>query len=300
MGIGSVLYKLREKYQHGLVTAHYRDSVRPKITNAKPLVGTSTSTCEIHVLTSARDWVNLLWTLQSFYFHSERKYALCIHDDGTLEPEQFATFSRLFPEARVIDRPTADAFLFDYLKDYPRCLEFRKTNHLAPKVFDFIAYLEGDRMLLLDSDILFFKPPQVMLDRIENPDYKLNSLNADVSSAYTVDPAIVKDKMGVEVKERVNSGLGLVHKDSLRLDWIEEFLALPDIIGHFWRIEQTLYALCSSRYGYEPLPIDYDVHLEPGLRDIPSRHYVGAIRHLMYQEGMQHLVKQGFLRAVTA
>ncbi|MEM6448500.1 MAG: hypothetical protein AAF704_18330, partial [Cyanobacteria bacterium P01_D01_bin.123] len=102
MGIGSVLYKLREKYQHGLVTAHYRDSVRPKITNAKPLVGTSTSTCEIHVLTSARDWVNLLWTLQSFYFHYESKYALCINDDGTQEQEQFATFSRLFTESRVI------------------------------------------------------------------------------------------------------------------------------------------------------------------------------------------------------
>ncbi len=95
--------------------------------------------------------------------------------------------------------------------------------------------------------------------------------------------------------DRFNSGLGLIQRDSLRLDWIEEFLGVPGILGHFWRIEQTLFALCSSRFGVELLPPEYDVYLARGLGNRPSRHYVGAIRHLMYREGMPRLVRQGLL-----
>jgi hypothetical protein len=94
----------------------------------------------------------------------------------------------------------------------------------------------------------------------------------------------------------VNSGLGLVHRDSVRWDWTEEFLALPGILaGHFWRIEQTLYALCSSRYGVELLPDEYTLRLEPGIGARCFIHYNGTIRHLMYGEGMARLVKDGFL-----
>ena len=86
----------------------------------------------------------------------------------------------------------------------------------------------------------------------------------------------------------------------MKLDCIEEFHALPDIVGHFWRIEQTLFALCSSRFGVELLPSEYDVHLEGGINGSPSRHYVGAIRHKMYGEGIKQLVKQGFLEALES
>jgi len=82
----------------------------------------------------------------------------------------------------------------------------------------------------------------------------------------------------------------------MRLDWIEEFLGLPGIQdGHFWRIEQTIYALCSSRHGVELLPDEYTVYLEQGIGTRPLRHYVGAIRHLMYREGIARLAKDGLL-----
>jgi hypothetical protein len=238
--------------------------------------------------------------LKTFYHYSNRSYALCIHDDGTLSDSDRATLRHHFPNARLIDRPSADAQVLAELAAYPRCLEFRKTNHLSPKVFDFASYLESDRMLLLDSDILFFQAPTILLQRIEDPTYLLNTVNGDVNSAYTVDPQVVAEKCHVEVIDRFNSGLGLIHKASLKLDWIEEFLALPDILGHFWRIEQTLYALFSSRYGVELLPDEYTVKLEKNLQGLPSRHYVGAIRPLMYGEGIRQLVRQGFLQALKA
>ncbi|HIK06685.1 MAG TPA: hypothetical protein IGS40_18545 [Trichormus sp. M33_DOE_039] len=296
MSIGSLVLNFQQKYKHGLHTAYYRDIVRKQILDSKPITTTYDNTCEIHVLTSANDWLNLVWALKSFYYCSQRDYALCIHDDGTLTEEQLKTLEYHFPNARIISRKEADAKVLALLEAYPRCLDFRKTNHLSPKVFDFAAYLQSDRMLLLDSDILFFAAPTELLNRIENPDYQLNTLNSDVASAYTVEPEEVKTHLGFELAERVNSGLGLIHKQSLSFDWIEEFLALPNIIGHFWRIEQTIYALCSSRFGVELLPPAYDVHLEGSINGSPCRHYVGKIRHLMYSEGIRHLVQNKFLK----
>jgi hypothetical protein len=258
------------------------------------------ATCEIHVLTSKQDWLNLIWTLKSFYWASGRKYALCIHDDGSLGAEQQDALKRHFPQARIIDRADADRRMEAVLDDYPRCRRFRFSNHLAPKIFDFAAYLETERMLLLDSDLLFFAPPTELLLRIEDHAYGKNTVNADVASAYTTDAATVRAHTGVELIDRFNSGLGLIHRDSLRLDWIEEFLGVPGILGHFWRIEQTLFALCSSRFGVELLPPEYDVYLAHGLGNRPSRHYVGAIRHLMYREGMPRLVRQGLLKRSTS
>jgi hypothetical protein len=151
-------------------------------------------------------------------------------------------------------------------------------------------------MALFDSDLLFFEQPTAYVQRLEDGNYRLNAFNADCDSAYTVDTEAVRSLLGHELLARVNTGLGVVHRDSIKWEWIEEFLALPGLAdGHFWRIEQTLYALCSSRYGAELLPQEYTVSLQAGVPPRILRHYVGAIRHLMYGEGIAHLVRTGFL-----
>ncbi|MCA8987244.1 MAG: hypothetical protein KDA78_06370 [Planctomycetaceae bacterium] len=298
--IGRLRYQIQTRLQHGLRAAWYRDVVRSRILKTHPIEADQTDCCEIHVLTSANDWVNLLWALKSFYVNSGRRYGLCIHDDGSLNDEIRDQLRHHFPLARIISRTDSDRVVQEELKEYPRCLEFRKTNHLAPKVFDFRHELQTERMLLLDSDVLFYAEPKELLRRIEDPAYTLNSVNADVGTAYTVSPDVVQRECGFELILRFNSGLGVIHRDSLNLDWIEEFLGLPDVIGHFWRIEQTLYALCSSRFGVELLPEEYSVFLEGPLNDRPSRHYVGAIRHLMYAEGIAKLLREGFLQNLQA
>jgi hypothetical protein len=251
--------------------------------------------CEIHVLTSAADWLNLIWALKSFYYYSGRRYALCIHDDGTLTSELMAILEVHFPGARIIQRAEADAEIEKVLLRYPRCLRFRRTNHLAPKLFDFTHYLAASRMLLLDSDVLFFRAPIELLRRCEDSGYQFNSVNADVATAYTVSSEDVRLRCGVILVPRFNSGLGVIQQKSLRLDWMEEFLAIPGIEGHFWRIEQTLYALCSSRYGVELLPEEYSVRLTGSVNGHQCRHYVGAIRHKMYREGIRRLIRSSFL-----
>lgn len=291
--LGYIWLQYRRIFGHGLKVAWYRDVVRPRILSTPPIVDTADTRCEIHVLTSAQDWLNLVWALKSFYYASGRRYALCIHEDGSLGEDRIAVLRKHFPTARIVSRTEADKRLADVLRTFPRSLKFRNSNFLALKVFDFAAYLEADCMALFDSDLLFFSVPHAYLQRIEDPAYQGNFFNSDVAKGYTVEPETVRPLIGHDLKALVNSGFGIVRRDSIRWDWIEEFLALPGILdGHFWRIEQTLFALCSSRYGVELLPAEYNVRLEAGLGGRPMRHYVGAIRHLLYSEGIAHLVKE--------
>ena len=114
---------------------------------------------------------------------------------------------------------------------------------------------------------------------------------------YTVDPDQIQNRVEFPIVNRINSGLGLLHKQGLDCLTYERFLTIPGVIGHHHRIEQTLIALACCRIGFEFLPQAYDVRVDNGNPVIPCKHYTGPIRHLMYKEGIRHLVNQRFLQA---
>jgi hypothetical protein len=272
----------------------FRDFIRPRILKSAPVVDTNDVALEIHVLTSQKDWLNLLWTLKSFYHFSPRRLALCIHADPALSDGAVASLQCHFPKARVISQAVARGEVLDSLAAFPRCRQLRETNILSIKVFDFLHYLQAERMALFDSDLLFFAEPTAWLDYANDPDRRVNVFNRDVATAYAVDEQVITEA-GFAIHPEVNSGFGIVHKESMPLEWIEDFLSIPGMLeGHFWRIEQTLYALCASRFGVELLPDDYRVFLDGELGHRPFRHYVGAIRNMMYVEGMRK-IKQALL-----
>lgn len=297
--IGSLLLKLKQKYKYGLRAAWYRDQVRPKILQTQPVTGTTDYICEIHVLTCKEDWLNLLWMLKSFYFYSGVNYSLCIHEDGSLSADHINILQSHFPNARVVTKGYADLEINKLLKKFPQSVEFRLTNPLSLKVFDFFKFLNSKRMLLLDSDILFFRKPEELLLRIESQEYLLNSLNKDWAYGYSINFDSIKDKFLFKPVSHINSGLGLIHKDSIDLEAIEQFLSIPGIFSHSHRIEQTLIALYSSKFGFEFLPKEYDVHLGPLESGLACRHFTGPVRHLMYRDGIRFLLKTDFLDVLS-
>src|SRR5262245_17905879 len=133
---GALRLQFHQKFEHGVCVAWYRDVIRPRILRTPPVENTSDKQCEIHVLTSERDWLDLIWALKSFYFFCGRHYALCIHEDGSLKRFGLESLRRHFPAARIILRVDADAKIAKVLRAFPRSLEFRNSNLLAPKVFD--------------------------------------------------------------------------------------------------------------------------------------------------------------------
>lgn len=296
VSIGSLWLNLQRKYGKGLRVAYARDFVRPRIFKTAPIETPDSGSVELHVLTSKGDWMNLVWSLKTFFHCSEFRMPICIHEDGSLPDEAKNLIRAHFPQARLLEKPDADKQIESKIKDFPRIRAFRERHPLAIKVFDFSFFLKSERMFLFDSDLIFYSRPDVLIERLQDPDYQKNSVNEDIDTAYNMSFEDAKKLYAVELIPRFNSGLGLIHASSMNWDWFEEWLGYPGIFEHHWRTEQTLFAMASSKFGVELLPKEYQVYRGPRLKDRSVRHYVGEIRHLMYKEGMLEHSQIGLLQ----
>ncbi len=297
---GRALYLTRRFLRHGIRGAWHREVTLRRILSLPPVQGLSDSSSEVHVLTSREDWLMLLWTLRSFYGTSDASYRLCIHDDGTLPSDALTGLHDQFPEARIVSRLEADRCMAEAMRGFPRCWEHRQKNPLLLKTFDFPYFLAGERLILLDSDVLFFRRPAALLEGASNRNYRRNTLNRDWAYGYSVSQQELVQCGLANVEPLINSGLGLLQAGSIRLDWCEEFFArLPSLPSHPHRIEQTLIALCSARFGHDFLPPEFDVY--PGPTDFSrcSRHFSGPFRARLFSEGLPWLWRHRSARLLS-
>jgi hypothetical protein len=166
-------------------------------------------------------------------------------------------------------------------------------------VIDFTLFASCSKVISLDSDILFFSYPTVLVERIEDEEYIKSTLNRDWRYGYSPSLTELNSSVDFEVLSDINTGLGLIYSTAISFDALEEYLNIPNIDSHPYggRSEQTLFALSLCKSGFEFLPKEYDVHLGKTPTDSPVRHYVSPVRQLMYGEGIRRLVKQNFLKA---
>jgi hypothetical protein len=256
------------------------------------------SSVEVHLLTSARDWMCAAWALASFVHATGRRWNMAIHDDGTLGDEARRMLRALFSSARIKDRKEADAEMETRLAGHPRCLEYRRSHPLALKLFDCTMLAGAERLVLLDSDLVFFRRPDEVLEWVKTgkPDCMFNP---DFQDAYCLSRESARERLQVDLHPRINTGLSLLPRGVVDIDFCEQSMAdaslsTKDSIA--WR-EQTLLALCASRYGTTRLLSErYEVHFEPWMsEDAITRHYVGDIRPLYYAEAIWKL--RGLVRS---
>ncbi|NJN73114.1 MAG: hypothetical protein HC799_10075 [Limnothrix sp. RL_2_0] len=300
--LGKTLYAYKQIFGHGLNVAYYRDFVRKKILDTEPIANTNSDCVEVHMLTSSGDLLNALWSLKTFYCYSQKDYSLCIHDDGTFEDKDVELFEYHFPDARIIRRNFANTATSEKLQGFPLLSKWRSENPFALKAVDFATFSDCEKIVSLDSDILFFHNPDILIERIDSVKYRLNTLNKDWRYGYSPELEDLQAHVGFDVIPLINSGLGLIHRRSIVYEQLEQYLSIPGITSHPYggRSEQSLFALSSCQFGFEFLPSDYDVHLRDTPMGISCRHYVSPIRHMMYGEGIKRLVKNGFFKDLNS
>ena len=91
-------------------------------------------------------------------------WPVVIHDDGTLPVEGRQVFAQMFPTLRIIARAEADAAMAVALAPYSLlCGSTGPCIRWPRKIFDVPHFAAADRLLILDSDVLFFGKPQEIL-----------------------------------------------------------------------------------------------------------------------------------------
>ena len=245
----------------------------------------------VHVLTGVNDWQICAWMLATWLTFTEQTWRIVIHDDGTLPTAAKKTLATIFKTARFISRAESDPAMDKLLRHFPLCHDYRAKHPLAQKIFDIPHFCDSDRFIILDSDLLFYRyPTEIMQWVTGNSNDCL--FNEDVAESSLLTGQSAWEDLGVKLWPRVNSGLCLLQKSAIDLEFCERALGETSILkGHIWRVEQTLIALCASRHGRGGLlPKNYEVSLAKNASsDVIMRHYVGAVRDLLYSEGLAKL-----------
>ena len=242
----------------------------------------------VHMLVSSRTWHAGLLAAVAWEHHTGRRWRFFIHEDGTVDDEARNRIRVVLPDVRLVPRTESDEKLRVVLRDHPRCLAQRSQHNLFLKFTDFAAFAPGRRFIVLDSDVIFFRPPAEILEWVDCGSDAYH-YNEDTKEKFCIPRAYLEEALGVVMWPRFNSGLVLVPRAAIDLDLAERLLSTFEQSAHHPQFfEQTLYALMGSvwdRGGV--LPRSYEIswgyfhH-----REAVCRHYVGAFKHdLLYIEG---------------
>lgn len=242
----------------------------------------------VHMLVSSRTWHAGLLAAVAWEHHTGRRWRFFIHEDGTVDEAARRRIRAVLPDVRLVSRPEADGKLAGVLRDHPRCLAQRAKHNLFLKFSDFAAFAPDGRFLVLDSDVIFFRPPAEILEWVDRGSDTCH-YNEDTKEKFCIPRAYLEEALGITMWPRFNSGLVLVPRAAIDWDLAEKLVSTFESTAHHPQFfEQTLYALMGSAWGRGgALPRSHEIswgyfhH-----RGAVCRHYVGAFKHdLLYIEG---------------
>jgi hypothetical protein len=182
------------------------------------------SPVELHLLTGRRFWYQTAFCLWTFARHARRPLAPVIYDDGTLVPEFREPLARLFPATRFVPQSDTLARLDAHLPAgrFP-VLRERWLNYPNIRKLTDVHVGHTGWKLVLDSDLLFFRPPQLLVAWADQPATPLHAVDCETSYGYS--RPLMNELAGAPVADLVNVGLTGLHGGELDWERLEHWCA---------------------------------------------------------------------------
>jgi len=250
---------------------------------------------KLHLLTGTKHWYQTAFCLWSFSTASGRIVAPFVFDDGSLKLEQLEALKRLFPNLRFMGASQTlerlDGFL--PIKRYPSLRAQQQVNPMFKKLLDIHAG-ETDWRIQMDSDILFFRRPEFLINWYDMPNCSIHLKG--IRNAYSCSIAYLAELAGKPVRQKVNAGLLGIR--SIDIDWEQmEFWTkkLLQAGGKAHLMEQTLYGLHLTGNSCISLPSkDYVLLPEPSeVHECKAimHHYIVHSRKWYFQKNWKVLIE---------
>ena len=289
------------QYQRVFRYIYYRFWLNPKLRRLPHPIGkpVTTKAYTLHMLCSHVDLCQLLWALASWYHVTFNSPQVYIHDDGTLTPRDVRIIKKLFPEAEVIDAHVVTQYAMQtWLSEFPRTRAIRThgTNQsaclaypCAIKLIDPYFISPAKCVLVLDTDVLWFKPPEELEQALFH--YTLPVFWRDLRpSSYTL-------QHGELLKQDVlycNSGVVGYRKEDFDLCILEEYLRKRgDIDEPTWGFaDQPAYAYVLGANRMVSLLPGAQYAMQGEITEATvAFHYTGPRRAKFWIEGVKFLSK---------
>jgi hypothetical protein len=240
-----------------------------------PLPAKSGAPLELHLLTGKDFWYQTTFCLWTFALHAQRTLAPVIYDDGSLAAQWRAPLRRLFPATRFVDSADAVARLDRHLPTarYPHLRERWLHYPNIRKLIDPHLGSSGWK-LVIDSDLLFFRRPDLLVSWSDNPGQPLHAI--DCMTSYGYSRPLLDRLAGRPLAELVNVGLTGLRSDEIEWDRLEAWTAtLHATEGTSYYLEQALVAMLVAGRSCTVAPAaDYVTLPRP-----PETHRPAAVMH---------------------
>lgn len=261
---------------------HYTNLTQPDaIFATEPTPCDRSSDAKLWIVSSGADVLMAAWCLKSILHFSQCSWDVWFADAGGITSSQQAQLDEHFPNFRFLAKRDLDDRAREALAEYPLSSWLRHERGYAPamKLFDPILNLKRGRFLLIDSDVLFFEMPSLLIELIKK------SRPSEMCH------------FNMEPQGTINSGLAVIDLSLISLPEIESCLARMQprqLKG--WPIEQDVYTELTTG-KFRPLPASYAVQPIDDLshHNLTSCHYIGVCRHRFYAQGIARLRSQRFM-----
>lgn len=254
---------------------------------------------EIHTMCHEGDWLLLIWMLKSLARVTQDLPAIVIHVQRLPKPSAVTALRTHFPDARIVLPAEAQEIVSDHLfqRRLVRCMHWWHRSPIFHKLMTVQVSSRSTNISWIDSDVLFFGRPAELLDVPGTPLEEF-FFQRDCGDGFSVPVEFARNRLGIELKPRINAGMVLRAREAIHLDRVEAFLEHPEIARESGLMEQTIQALCACEAGKAAhLPESYIISLEPQvpLEAAVCRHYAGPSRIWITEEGILRLVRDGIL-----
>ena len=281
-----------------------------KVVDTRPIPCQQDAEAELHLVTCRKDTTMAIMAIKSL-LRFVPNLAVVIHGDESLDEESIAIIRRSIPNCRVVTYDESSKVVIDSLDIVSLrakvadlfCLDSSYDRHKrawALKIFDFHLFSNSQRIIVLDSDTLFLKRPDEIIDW-------MNMVDAPAFYAIPDEPNLkIKESLYREVFPRANvirsfnGGLLGFNKSSISLDMLvdmaQTLLEHPEVSIYgdecVWRF---VYSLVDSK----PLPFEFYPLFESKKRYQQMSSVQSQFKYmhflLKHKEGLYHEIAQEVL-----
>jgi hypothetical protein len=245
------------------------------------------------------DWRMALWAAKSFYHFARVDWPVTFHDGGGLDRRISRELVSHFPNAQVIGWDEATQLVEPRLLEagFSNIARARRANVMVRKLVDSASLAAAPNVVCMDSDVLIVDRPDELIQLGEGRPATA-WFNRDSHDMYSITREQAAAWFGLDLPGRVNAGLSLIPVRVVDLEFLNQAFASNRIpVDKDVFPEQTVCALLAARLGGPAfLPPSYTVAtgtppLDVRALGLVSRHYVGPVRYLLYEEGMPFLIR---------
>lgn len=306
--LGAIAYKLYyapkgfvQKTMHrgalNMAVDHFSSLQMEKAAYGLPPIKTQNSQppLDIYFLTGRKFWYQTCFCAYSMAQNTNLTLRPIIYDDGSLEKQYQDEIIRIFPNAKIILKPEIEEYINQYLPEnkFPYLRERRLNYPNMRKVTDIHVGSKGWK-LVLDSDMLFFRTPDFLLNWLKSPQQPCHMV--DVETSYGYSDVLMTSLAQAKISERLNVGIcGLKSED---IDWekLEYWckIMIEEQGTHYYQ-EQALVAMLMADKSRAVAPNE-DYIVMPNREEVIEpkgvlHHYVSESKPWYFRYAWKHIVK---------